>query len=78
MPFLERQVAFYFLNVISKRITKTNFLKFAPLKSTRVTRDNLPWIDNKQRKIFDNRDKIPAVLMSYNDKSHPLWNNYRE
>ena len=44
----------------------------APLKSIRVKRDNLPWIDNEQRQLFDNRDKLHAVLMSYNDKSLPL------
>ena len=50
----------------------------APLKSIRIKRDNLPWIDNEHRKLFDNRDKIHAVLMSYNDKSYPLWDNFRE
>ena len=49
----------------------------APLKSIRVKRDNLPWIDNEQRQLIENREKLHAVLMSYNDKSHPLWDNYR-
>jgi hypothetical protein len=30
----------------------------APLKTIRVKRDNLPWVDNKMRDLFSKRDDV--------------------
>ena len=30
----------------------------APLKTSRVKRDNLPWVDNEMRDLFSKRDAL--------------------
>ena len=50
----------------------------APLKTIRVKRDNLPWVDNEMRDLFSKRDALHTVAMSYNDKSHQIWDLYRD
>jgi hypothetical protein len=50
----------------------------APLKTIRVKRDNLPWVDNEMRDLFSKRDALHTVATSYNDKSHQIWDLYRD
>jgi hypothetical protein len=50
----------------------------APLKTTRVKRDNLPWVDKEMRDLLLKRVALHTVAMSYNDKSHQIWDLYRD
>jgi hypothetical protein len=46
----------------------------APLKTIRVKRDNLPWVDNEMRDLFSFRDKLHTVAKSFNNESRSFNN----
>ena len=50
----------------------------APLKSIRLKRNDLPWVDQDMRELFVKRDKLHTLASGFKDKNHTIWNTYRE
>ena len=47
------------------------------LKTVRLKKNNLPWVDSEMKNNFIARDKLHSLIASY-DKTHSIWNTYRE
>ena len=52
--------------------------RIAPLKTRRLKKNHLPWVDNELQKDFQARDKLYSLACSYNDKNHEIWEAFRE
>lgn len=50
----------------------------APVKCKNIKKNNVPWFDSELKNLFIKRDKIHNLATSFNDKSHPIWDTFRE
>lgn len=50
--------------------------EIAPIRSIRVKKNHLPWVDSEMKKLFIIRDKIYSTDQLY-DKSHSIWFEFK-
>ena len=48
----------------------------APMKTIRIKKNNLPWVDAEMRKLFQERDRLHSFATGF-PKSDPIWDTYK-